>query len=50
MTIFNFTQEFPDENVCIAHFKAQREQNGVVCYKCVQQDALLAQEQVELRM
>ena len=34
MTIFNFTQDFPDENACIAHFKAQREQNGVVCCKC----------------
>jgi len=34
MTIFNFTQEFPDENACIAHFKSQREQNGVVCCKC----------------
>ena len=34
MNIFNFTQDFPDENACIAHFKAQREQNGVVCHKC----------------
>jgi DNA-directed RNA polymerase subunit RPC12/RpoP len=31
---FNFTQNFPDENAGIAHFKAQQEQNGVVCSKC----------------
>jgi transposase-like protein len=34
MNIFNFTQSFPDENAIIAHFKAQRDQNGVVCPKC----------------
>jgi len=34
MTIFNFTQDFPDEDACIAHFKVLREQNGVVCCKC----------------
>ena len=34
MNIFSFTQNFPDENACIAHFKALREQNGVVCPKC----------------
>jgi hypothetical protein len=34
MNIFNFSKSFPEENACIAHFKAQREQNGVVCLKC----------------
>ena len=34
MNIFNFSKSFPDENACIEHFKAQREQNGVVCPKC----------------
>ena len=50
MNILNFSQCFPDEEACIVHFKAQREQNGVVCYKLWQQRTLLAQEQVELRM
>jgi hypothetical protein len=34
MNIFNFTQSFPDEDSCIAHFKAHREQVGVICHKC----------------
>ena len=34
MNIFNFTQCFPDEDACMMHFKAQREQNGVICPKC----------------
>jgi hypothetical protein len=34
MNILNFTQCFPDEEACIVHFKAQRDQNGVVCSKC----------------
>ena len=34
MNIFNFTQCFPDEEACIAHFKAQRDQKGVLCPKC----------------
>ncbi|GHV26633.1 DDE transposase [Bacteroidia bacterium] len=34
MNIFDFTKNFPDEESCILHFKAQREQKGVVCPKC----------------
>ena len=34
MNIFSFTESFPDENSCIAHFKALREQNKVICRKC----------------
>ena len=34
MNVFNFTQSFPDENACISHFKALRDQNGVICCKC----------------
>jgi transposase-like protein len=34
MNIFDFTKSFPDEASCIAHFKAQRDQIGVVCPKC----------------
>jgi hypothetical protein len=34
MNIFNFTKSFPNEEACILHFKAQREQAGVVCSKC----------------
>ncbi|KAA6317877.1 hypothetical protein EZS27_032039 [termite gut metagenome] len=34
MNIFDFTKNFPDETSCILHFKAQREQIGVVCPTC----------------
>lgn len=34
MNLLNFIQNFPDEDSCIAHFKAQRDQIGVVCPKC----------------
>jgi transposase-like protein len=34
MNILDFSKSFPDENTCIEHFKAQREQNGVVCPQC----------------
>jgi hypothetical protein len=34
MNIFDFTKNFPDEASCILHFKAQRDQAGVVCPKC----------------
>ena len=34
MNLLNFIQTFPDEESCIAHFKAQRDQIGVVCPRC----------------
>jgi len=34
MNIIKFNSQFPDENACIAHFKAQRDAIGVVCPKC----------------
>jgi transposase-like protein len=34
MNIIKFSSQFPDENACIAHFKAQRDALGVVCPKC----------------
>lgn len=34
MNIIEFTGSFPDEQACIAHFKALRDQKGVVCPKC----------------
>jgi hypothetical protein len=34
MNIFDFTKYFPDEASCILHFKAQRDQAGIVCPKC----------------
>jgi hypothetical protein len=34
MNILDFSKRFPDENACIEHFKAQREQNGVVYPQC----------------
>jgi hypothetical protein len=39
MNILDFSKSFPDENACIEHFKAQREQNGQMW----QQRTLLAQ-------
>ncbi len=34
MNILEFIKEFPDETSCIAHFKIQREHEGVICKKC----------------
>ena len=34
MNIFSFTAHFKDEESCKAHFKAQRDKEGVVCKKC----------------
>ena len=34
MNLIKFSSQFPDENACIAHFKAQRDAIGVVCPKC----------------
>jgi transposase-like protein len=32
--MFSYITDIPYENACIEHFKAQREQNDVVCPKC----------------
>jgi hypothetical protein len=34
MKLLEFFQHFPDEDACIAHFKAERDANGVICHKC----------------
>jgi len=34
MNLLNFIEQYPDEQACIAHFKAQRDKNGVICKKC----------------
>jgi hypothetical protein len=34
MNLLNFIEQYPDEQSCIARFKAQRDQNGVICPKC----------------
>jgi len=34
MNILSFIDEFPDEQSCILHFKAQREKEGIKCKKC----------------
>jgi len=34
MNLLNFSQSFPDDESCIEHFKAQRDQIGVACPKC----------------
>lgn len=34
MNLFEFTDRFPDESACIAHFKEVRDELGVVCKKC----------------
>lgn len=34
MNIIKFSSLFPDEESCIAHFKAQRDVHGIACPKC----------------
>jgi transposase-like protein len=34
MNIIKFNEHFPDEASCILHFKALRDQKGVICPKC----------------
>lgn len=34
MNIIKFSSQFPNENACITHFKAQRDTIGVVCPRC----------------
>jgi transposase-like protein len=34
MNLLNFIDQYPDEQACIERFKAQRDQNGIVCPKC----------------
>lgn len=36
MNLLKFAESFPDEISCKLHFKAQREQEGVICKKCKQ--------------
>jgi len=34
MKIYEFTAQFPDETSCKMHFKAVREQEGIICKRC----------------
>ena len=34
MNLIKFTEESPDEALCKAHFRAQREQEALTCRKC----------------
>jgi len=34
MNIFNFIQQFPDENACRLRFKELRDNIGIICDKC----------------
>ena len=34
MNSIQFTRDFPDETACLAHFRAARELEGIVCKKC----------------
>ena len=34
MNILTFMHDFPDESSCRAHFKRQREKQGITCKKC----------------
>ena len=34
MNLLNFIQQYPDEQACIERFKAQRDEDGIVCSKC----------------
>ena len=34
MNIQDFFKKFPDETSCKAHFKAQRDNQGVICKRC----------------
>ncbi|NRA11472.1 MAG: hypothetical protein HRT57_05925 [Crocinitomicaceae bacterium] len=34
MNILSFMEEFPTEPACKAHFKDQREKEGVICKTC----------------
>lgn len=38
MNILKFEQRFPDEESCILFFKAKREQEGVICKKCMNKE------------
>jgi hypothetical protein len=33
MNLLNFIEQYPDEAACIERFKAERDQNGVVCHR-----------------
>jgi Zn finger protein HypA/HybF involved in hydrogenase expression len=34
MNLIKFIEEFPDEASCKAHFRTQREKEGITCKKC----------------
>jgi len=34
MNVFNFFQQFPDENACRLRFKELRDKIGIICDKC----------------
>jgi len=38
MNLLNFIEQYPDEQACIARFKAQRDENGIVCLQCGSQE------------
>ena len=38
MKIQDFFKKFPDEASCKAHFKSERDKQGVVCKRCQHQD------------
>jgi len=35
MNIFNFIQQFPDENACRLKFKEQKNKTGIICNKWI---------------
>ena len=50
MKIYEFTQIFPIEYSFKVDFKAFREQEGLVCKKCLKQKALLASIKMAVAM
>ena len=50
MKIYEFTQIFPIEYSFKVDFKAFREQEGLVCEKCLKQKALLASIKMAVAM
>ena len=45
MNLIKFTEESPDEALCKAHFRAQREQEGLTYRKCGGTHQILARRQ-----
>ncbi len=48
MDIFSFGVHFTDEQSCRLHYKAQRDNGGVICNRCGGTDHYLVTEQMEL--